>query len=84
MLSLRIRSQSVGRFSYRTGLIQGIFYKLGDGIIFFIDSEEGESGGVPVKYIGQKQFILNKRATGRQRDLSDLEAIDEQPPLNRN
>ena len=42
----------------------------------YSNSEEGEYGGVPVKYIGQKQFILNKRATGRQRDLSDLEALD--------
>ena len=43
----------------------------------YSNSEEGEYGGVPVKYIGQKQFILNKRATGRQRDLADLEALYE-------
>ncbi len=38
--------------------------------------ESGEYGGVPVKYIGQKQFVLNKRATGRKRDFADLEALD--------
>ncbi|MDP2606431.1 MAG: nucleotidyltransferase [Deltaproteobacteria bacterium] len=34
-------------------------------------------GGVPVHYIGREQFILNKRATGRIKDLADLEALGE-------
>ncbi len=37
--------------------------------------EEGTYGDVPVKYIGLKEFILNKRLTGRKKDLSDLEAL---------
>ena len=34
-------------------------------------------GAVPVCYIGREQFVLNKRATGRKRDLADLEALGE-------
>jgi len=34
-------------------------------------------GDVPVNYIGRDQFILNKRATGRTKDLADLEALGE-------
>lgn len=34
-------------------------------------------GDVPVNYIGREQFILNKRATGRTKDLADLEALGE-------
>ena len=34
-------------------------------------------GDVPVNYIGREQFISNKRATGRTKDLADLEALGE-------
>lgn len=34
-------------------------------------------GDVAVHYIGREQFIVNKRATGRKRDLADLEALGE-------
>jgi len=34
-------------------------------------------GDVPVYYIGREQFVLNKRATGRKRDIADLEALGE-------
>ena len=37
----------------------------------------GKYGDVPVHYIGREQFIANKRATGRKRDLADLEALGE-------
>jgi hypothetical protein len=37
----------------------------------------GLFGDVPVSYIGKKQFILNKRATGRKKDLADLESLGE-------
>jgi Nucleotidyl transferase AbiEii toxin, Type IV TA system len=37
----------------------------------------GRYGDVPVHYIGRAQFIANKRATGRTRDLADLEALGE-------
>jgi hypothetical protein len=32
---------------------------------------------VAVSYIGRDQFIRNKRVTGRQKDLADLEALGE-------
>jgi len=34
-------------------------------------------GGVPVHYIGREQFVSNKRAMGRIKDLADLEALGE-------
>lgn len=39
--------------------------------------EPGTFGDVPVHYIGRKQYIANKRATGRKKDLSDIEALGE-------
>ena len=39
---------------------------------------EGKYGDMTVHYIGRKQFIENKRATGRTRDLADLEALGEE------
>lgn len=38
----------------------------------------GKYGDVSVDYIGRQQFIANKRATGRKRDLADLEALGEE------
>lgn len=38
----------------------------------------GPYGDLEVYYIGKKQFILNKRALGRKKDLADLEAIGEE------
>jgi hypothetical protein len=38
---------------------------------------EGKYGNVPVYYIGRQQFISNKRALGRKKDLADLEALGE-------
>jgi hypothetical protein len=37
----------------------------------------GEYGAIPVCYLGRQQLIKNKRATGRLRDLADLEALGE-------
>jgi len=37
----------------------------------------GNYGGLEVYYIGKKEFILNKRALGRKKDIADLEAIGE-------
>jgi hypothetical protein len=37
----------------------------------------GHFGDVNVHYIGREQFIANKRATGRKKDLSDIEALGE-------
>ena len=36
----------------------------------------GVLGGVPVFYLGRDQFIANKRASGRKKDLADIEALD--------
>jgi hypothetical protein len=37
----------------------------------------GKYGDVPVYYIGRAQFVANKRAIGRKRDLADLETLGE-------
>lgn len=37
----------------------------------------GEYGGVAVAYLGRAEFIANKRATGRPKDLADLAALGE-------
>ena len=42
------------------------------------DRVAGSYGDLAVYYLGKKQFILNKRALGRKKDLADLEAIDEE------
>lgn len=39
--------------------------------------EEGTYGDVSVYYIGKQQFIANKLAIGRKKDLADLEALGE-------
>jgi hypothetical protein len=45
----------------------------------FAGRTAGSYGDVPVYYIGigREQFIVNKRATGRQKDLADLEMLGE-------
>jgi hypothetical protein len=35
----------------------------------------GKYGDIQVHYIGQDQFIMNKKAMGRKKDLADLEAL---------
>jgi len=37
----------------------------------------GPYGDVPVYYIGRAQFVANKKAVGRLKDLADLEALGE-------
>lgn len=39
---------------------------------------KGTYGDVAVHYLGKKEFILNKRAIGRMKDLADLEALDQE------
>jgi len=36
---------------------------------------EGKYGDIPATYIGREQFISNKKALGRKKDLADLEAL---------
>jgi hypothetical protein len=38
----------------------------------------GLYGDVPVAYISKEHFIINKRATGRAKDLADLESLGEE------
>ena len=38
----------------------------------------GDYGDVPVFFIGRNEFIANKRALGRKRDLADIEALGEE------
>jgi hypothetical protein len=38
---------------------------------------EGWFGDLPVPYIGRNEFISNKKALGRKKDLADLEAVGE-------
>lgn len=37
----------------------------------------GTYGDIPVRFLGRDQFVVNKRAIGRTKDLADLEAIGE-------
>ena len=37
----------------------------------------GEYGDISVYYIGRDELVANKRATGRQKDLADIEALGE-------
>ncbi|MCA9447079.1 MAG: hypothetical protein KC931_08180, partial [Candidatus Omnitrophica bacterium] len=37
----------------------------------------GKFGNVPVDFLGRDQFIATKRATGRKKDLADIEALGE-------
>ena len=37
----------------------------------------GRYGDIPVHYIGSEQFVANKRATGRTKDVADLEVLGE-------
>jgi len=39
---------------------------------------EGAYGEVQVHFIGRDQFITNKRASGRKKDIADLEALGEE------
>lgn len=38
----------------------------------------GEYGDIPVYYIAKEHYIINKRASGRKKDLADLEALGEE------
>ncbi len=38
----------------------------------------GSYGDISVHFIGRNQFIANKRATGRRKDLADIEALGEE------
>jgi len=39
---------------------------------------EGLYGDIPVHFLGREQYISNKRAIGRKKDLADLESLGEE------
>ena len=41
---------------------------------------KGTFGDIPVRYIGRDQYVTNKRASGRKKDLADIEALGEDLP----
>lgn len=41
--------------------------------------EIGDAGGRELPFIGRREFIKNKRAAGRLKDLADIEAIGDEP-----
>ncbi|HEW79822.1 MAG TPA: hypothetical protein ENH34_07670 [Phycisphaerales bacterium] len=43
----------------------------------FSGKVQGTYGDVPVYYLGRKEFLSNKKALGRKKDLADIEALDE-------
>jgi hypothetical protein len=40
--------------------------------------KEGLYGDVPVFFLGREQYVANKRAIGRKKDLADLESLGEE------
>lgn len=54
-------------------LISGVSWNEADA-----SKEPGLFGDVSVSYIGKDQFIINKRASGRKKDLADLESLGEE------
>lgn len=44
----------------------------------YLNRVTGKYGDVQAAYIGREQFIANKKAVGRKRDLADLEALGEE------
>ena len=43
-----------------------------------VGKKEGVYGDVPVYFLGREQYITNKRASGRKKDLADLESLGEE------
>lgn len=42
-----------------------------------LDKVPGQYGQTPVFFIGREDFITNKKATGRKKDVADIEALGE-------
>jgi hypothetical protein len=53
--------------------ISGVSWELANA-----SKEPGKYGEVPVFYIGRNQYIANKRAIGRAKDIADIEALGEE------
>ena len=52
--------------------ISGVSWEQAD-----VTKEPGLYGNVPVNYIGKKEYIANKKAIGRAKDIADIEALGE-------
>jgi hypothetical protein len=39
---------------------------------------KGSYGGVPVHFLGREQYLANKRAIGRKKDLADIDSLGEE------
>ena len=70
-----VRSADLGVPPLRVDLvtaIDGVTWKTGwDG------KKRGEYDDIKVWFLGRREFVANKRATGRRKDLADLEALGE-------
>ncbi|MCP4309731.1 MAG: nucleotidyltransferase family protein [Bacteroidetes bacterium] len=53
--------------------ISGVSWEQADA-----SKEPGMYGDVPVFYIGKNQYVANKKATGRPKDIADIEALGEE------
>jgi hypothetical protein len=48
-----------------------------DWTVAWAGRNHGEYGGVPVCFLGKPEFIKNKKAVGRLKDLADVEALQD-------
>ena len=48
-----------------------------DWTVAWAGRNHGEYGGVPVCFLGKSEFIKNKKAVGRLKDLADVEALQD-------
>lgn len=65
----------IGVAPVRIDILTGI-----DGVSFdeaWTNREHGEIQGMRVEFIGKAEFLKNKRAVGRAKDLADIEAIEQ-------
>lgn len=44
----------------------------------FVSPSPDNAKRVLVRYLGRREYVANKRATGRKKDLADLEALGEE------
>ena len=58
--------------SDKRAFLAGVLYETGE------KEQPGVFGDVPVSYIGRTEFVANKRASARKKDLADLEALGEE------
>ena len=71
----------IGVIPYRIDVITAI-----DGVGFedaWKDRTEGQFGGISVQVIGRAAFLANKRASGRPKDLADVQLVLRHHPEDR-